>query len=143
MLGVISEDALRTLLTAYAPNLTVLSVKGIDKDPPLVNNDTGHGGRLLGAVMNALQISRELDREGEPPGRDGVGATTATTTPATAHKDRLLSFTCGYMLSRKDMKFHGLHGIDSREVVKYQAAGKFVILMRHQYYVRQDDGMKY
>lgn len=139
---VMSEDALVTLFTDYAPYLTELYVESIDCLPPRLTRDTGHGGWILQMLLDALQSSRGLDDrwEGESTGGAEVG-TTLVATSATVPGDTLRLFTCGYVLSRSEKKSLALHGISNKDMKKYRDAGILVISMRGQYYVRKDDRM--
>ncbi|KAF9299849.1 hypothetical protein BGZ74_008582 [Mortierella antarctica] len=135
---VMSEDALVTLFTDYAPYLTGLYVESIDCLPPRLTRDTGHGGWILQMLLDALQSSRGLDDrwEGESTGGAEVG-TTWWRLPG----DTLRLFTCGYVLSRSEKKSLALHGIINKDMKKYRDAGILVISMRGQYYVRKHDRM--
>lgn len=59
-----------------------IGVERIDNVPLRMTRVTGHGGRVLRMLLNALQSSRGLDREGESTGGAEVGTTLATSATA-------------------------------------------------------------
>ncbi|KAF9325973.1 hypothetical protein BG006_010566 [Podila minutissima] len=130
---IISDDALLTLLTKYAPRVTELRVDRIDQDPlPSAHTVTWHGSWLLRTFKNAMMINH-----GSGLGQsDGMGAHAAM---SPARWGKLRYFSCPYNISWDDKEALGLNSIGVIEVDNYQKADKLVVKMGDQHYIRKKD----
>lgn len=98
---------------------------------------------VLQTILEALDNNCGRDQV-ESAGRNGPGATKTTTTktttrPAAASGVKLRSFSCAYTLSRSDKKELGMSGLDYDQTYRYRQAGKLVVMMGHQHYIRKED----
>ncbi|KAF9387675.1 hypothetical protein CPC16_006907 [Podila verticillata] len=129
---IISEDALLTLLTKYAPKVTELRVERIDKDPiPSSDTVTWHGSWLLRSFRKAMKIHQGA---AQSAGGNGGRATMSPT-----RWGKLRYFACAYNLSWDDKEALGLNGISLFEVDHYKMTGKLIFKMGHQHYIRKKD----
>ncbi|KAF9294718.1 hypothetical protein BGZ74_011140 [Mortierella antarctica] len=123
-------DVLTSLVTDYAPNVTALRVERIEDDPDLV----GPGGTQYGLRSSGV------GRQEWPWGNNNNNNNNNnTTTPAATSGVKLRSFSCAYTLSRSDKKELGMSGLDYDQAYWYRQAGKLVVMMGHQHYIRKED----
>ncbi|KAG0331083.1 hypothetical protein BG000_011230 [Podila horticola] len=128
---IISEEALLTLLTKYAPRVTELHMDRIDQDPiPSADTVTWHGAWLLRTFQKAMKINHG-------PGQPGGIGPRSSMSPTRWGKLRYLSSP--YNISWKDKKALGLRDINVLDVDGYQRAEKLVVKMGDKHYIRKKD----